>query len=95
MKTKEYTLKKLKNKRGGTMKKEYLNRAEFGEAIFCAIKAEITSRGFSLWQPNFDPEYPISLRTINNIRNGKYKIDTLNSLPGIKVMEWFCISTTG
>jgi hypothetical protein len=77
------------------MKKEYLTRAEFGERIFQAIKAEITSRGFSLWQPNFDPDYPISLRAINNIRKGQFRAETLNSLPGIKVEEWFCISSSG
>lgn len=77
------------------MKKKYLTRSEFGEAVFKQIKAEITSRGFSLWQPNFDPNYPISLRAINNIRKGQFKIDTLNSLPGIKVEEWFCISYVG
>lgn len=74
------------------MKKQYLSRAEFGEAIFQKIKAEITGRGFSLWQPNFDPDYPISLRAINNIRKGQFRVETLNSLPGIKVEEWFCIS---
>lgn len=73
------------------MKKQYLTRAEFGEAIFQKIKAEITSRGFSLWQPNFDPNYPISLRAINNIRKGQFRIETLNSLPGIQVEEWFCV----
>jgi|GEM_PF-6879998 len=77
------------------MKKEYLTRAEFGEAIFWAIKAEIKSRGFSLWQPNFDPDYPVSLRAIANYRKGKFEIKTLQKLPGIKVEEWFCISTTG
>jgi hypothetical protein len=77
------------------MKKKYLTRSEFGEAVFQQIKAEITSRGFSLWQPNFDPDYPISLRTINNIRKGQFRAEALNSLPGIKVEEWFCISNVG
>lgn len=73
------------------MKKQYLTRAEFGEAIFQKIKGEITSRGFSLWQPNFDPDYPISLRQIANIRKGKFEMKTLQKLPGIQVEEWFCI----
>lgn len=75
------------------MKKEkYLTRSEFGEAVFQKIKAELKSRGFSLWQPNFDPNYPISLRAINNIRRGQFKISTINSLPGIQAEEWFCIA---
>ena len=77
------------------MKKEYLNRAEFGERVFQAIKAEITSREFSLWQPNFDPDYPVSLRQIHNIKNGKFEIKTLQKLPGIQVEEWFCITVLG
>ena len=75
-----------------TEKMKYLTRKEFSEAIFQAIKAELESRGFSLWQPNFDPDYPISLRAIHNIRRGQFTVKTLNSLPGIHVEEWFSIS---
>ena len=74
------------------MKKKYLTRSEFGEAVFQKIKAEIESRGFSLWQPNFDPNYPLSLRAIHNVRKGQFRIETLNSLPGINVEEWFCVA---
>lgn len=74
------------------MKKQYLTRAEFGEAVFQAIKSDLISRGFALWKPKFDPDYPISLRAINNIRKGQFRVETLNSLPGIVVEEWFCIS---
>lgn len=77
------------------MKKEYLTRQEFGEAVFQAIKVDLISRGFALWKPKFDPDYPISLRAINNIRTGQFRVETLNSLPGIKVEEWFCISNVG
>lgn len=77
------------------MKKEYLTRSEFGEAVFQAIKADLISRGFALWEPKFDPNYPVSLRQIANIRNGQFRLETLNSLPGIKVEEWFCISSSG
>lgn len=71
--------------------KQYLTRTEFGEAVFQAIKAELKSRGFALWLPNFDPNYPISLRAIHNIRKGSFSVKTLNELPGIKVDEWFTI----
>ena len=71
--------------------KNLLTRAEFGEAIYQAVKAEIESRGFSLWVENFDPEYPISLRTIGYIRKGRFDIETLRRLPGVKVEEWFTI----
>ena len=74
-------------------KKQYLNRLEFGEVVFQAIKAEITSRGFSLWGPNFDPDYPMSLRMIYEVRKGRFDIRTIQKLPGIKVEEWFCIDT--
>lgn len=74
------------------MKKKYLTRSEFSEAVFQKIKAEIESRGFSLWQPNFDPNYPLSLRAIHNVRKGQFRIETLNSLPGINVEEWFCVA---
>lgn len=73
------------------MKKQYLTRSEFSEAVFQAIKAEITSRGFSLWLPNFDPDYPISLRQVHNIRKGEFNFATLEKLPGIKVEQWFCL----
>ena len=73
------------------MKKQYLTRAQFGEAVFQAAKAEIESRGFALWLPRFDPNYPISLRALSNIRKGQFKIETINTLPGIRVEEWFCI----
>ena len=70
---------------------EYLTRRELGEAVFQAAKAEIESRGFSLWQRGFDPDYPVSLRTLSNIRNGEFKTETLNKLPGIQVEERFCL----
>lgn len=76
------------------MKKQYLTRAEFGEAVFQAIKSDLISRGFALWQPKFDPDYPIGLRQIANIRKGKFEIKTLQKLPGINVEEWFCISSS-
>jgi hypothetical protein len=72
----------------------YLTREQFGRAVFEQIKAELKSRGFSLWGPNFDPDYPISLRAIWNIRKGQFSVDTLNSLPGIRVQEWFTIEPT-
>ena len=73
--------------------KKLLTRSQFGEAVFQAIKAEIEGRGFSLWAPNFDPDYPISLRQIHNIRRGEFKISTLNTLPGIEVDEFFRLKT--
>lgn len=71
--------------------KALLTRAEFGEQIYQAIKAEIESRGFSLWVENFDPDYPIGLRQIGYIRKGRFKIETLRRLPGIRVEEYFTI----
>ena len=73
--------------------KTLLTRQEFGEAIYQAIKAEIESRGFSLWVENFDPDYPIGLRQIGYIRKGRFKIETLRRLPGIRVGEYFTIET--
>lgn len=73
------------------MEKQYFNRAEFGEAVFKAIKTDLISRGFALWKPKFDPNYPISLRAINNIRTGQFRVETLNTLPNIKVEECFCL----
>lgn len=74
------------------MKKHLLTRAQFGEAVFQAIKADLTSRGFALWAPRFDPDYPIGLRQIHNIRKGRFEIKTLQKLECIKVEEWFCVS---
>lgn len=74
-----------------TPPKALLTRQEFGEQIYQAIKAEIESRGFSLWVENFDPEYPIGLRQIGYIRKGRFKIETLRRLPGVKVVEWFTL----
>lgn len=71
--------------------KRLLTRAEFGEQVYQAIKAEIESRGFSLWVENFDPDYPIGLRQIGYIRKGRFKIETLRKLPGIRVEEYFTI----
>lgn len=68
---------------------KYMSKEEFSEAVFQQIKEEIESRGYSLWSENFDPDYPISLRAIWNIRKGQFKIETLNRLPGIKVKEYF------
>lgn len=70
----------------------YMNKAEFSEAVFLLIKSEIESRGFALWHENFDASYPISLRAIWNIRKGQFKVKTLNTLPGIRVDEWFTVS---
>lgn len=71
------------------MKKENLTRAELGERVFQHAKAELESRGFSMWEENFDPLYPVSLRTLHNIRAGTFKVATLNSLPGVNVKEFF------
>ena len=78
-----------------TTSKYYLTRLELSEAVFQANKAEIKSRGFSLWQPKFDPDYPIGLRQIHNIRKGHFEIKTLQKLPGIQVEERFCITVLG
>lgn len=75
-------------------KRKLLSREKFGEIVFQAIKAEVIGRGFSLWEPHFDPAYPISLRHLHNIKKGMFDIKTLNTLPGIKVEEWFCIIET-
>lgn len=77
------------------MTKQLLNRIEFGEAVFHAIKSDLESRGFALWQPKFDPDYPIKLRQIHNIRKGNFEIKTLQKLQCIQVEEWFCISNCG
>ena len=74
------------------MKKESLTRAELGERVFQHAKAELEERGFSLWEENFDPEYPVSLRSLHNIRKGVFKVATLNSLPGVRVEEWFMVN---
>jgi len=71
------------------MKKENLTRAELGERVFQHAKAELEERGFSLWEENFDPKYPVSLRSLHNVRKGVFKVVTLNSLPGVNVKEFF------
>jgi hypothetical protein len=76
------------------MKQNLLTRTQLAERLFQEIKTEIESRGFSLWDENFDPNYPISLRSIWNIRKGIFKIETLNSLPGISVSEFFTLNET-
>jgi hypothetical protein len=73
--------------------KTLLTRQEFGEAVYQMVKAEIESRGFSLWVENFDPDYPCSLRTLWNIRKGIFDIETVRKLPGIRVEEWFTVET--
>lgn len=75
-----------------THRAKLFTRAEFSERVFQAIKADIESRGFALWVENFDPNYPVSLRTIHNIRKGMFKFEQLKKLPGIEVEEWFCLS---
>jgi hypothetical protein len=69
----------------------YLTKKELGEAVFLAIKAEIEGRGYALWEENFPPDYPISLRAIWNIRKGQFKVSTLNELPGIQVEEFYTL----
>jgi hypothetical protein len=76
-----------------TQQKTMLTRAEFGEQVYQMVKAEIESRGFSLWVENFDPDYPCSLRTLGNIRKGIFEIETLRKLPGIQVEGWFTVET--
>jgi len=73
--------------------KALLTRQEFGEAVYQIVKAEIESRGFRLWAPRFDPNYPCSLRTVGNIRKGIFDIETVRKLPGIRVEERFTVET--
>lgn len=68
-----------------------LTRTEFGEAVYQAAKAEIESRGYSLWVKNFPPDYPVSLRQLANIRKGKFDIKTVSKIPGVNVAEWFTL----
>ena len=70
-------------------KMRVLTRKELGETIFQHAKTELEKRGFSMWEENFDPLYPVSLRTLSNIRAGTFKVATLNSLPGVNVKEFF------
>jgi hypothetical protein len=69
--------------------KHLLTKALLGAAVFDAAKRELERRGFSLHAPNFDPDYPVSLRTLHNIRAGLFRIETVNKLPKIEVLEWF------
>ena len=73
------------------MTETLLTRQQLGEAIYQQIKADIENRGYSLYQPNFDPNYPVSLRTINYIRQGIFSVDRVNKLPGVEVSEFFTI----
>jgi len=73
------------------MADKLLTRQQLGETLYQQIKAEIESRGFSLYQPNFDPDYPVSLRTINYIRKGNFVVERLNGLPGVEVGEFFTL----
>lgn len=66
-------------------------RTELGEAVFQAIKAGIEKNGFSLTAQNFPPNYPVSLRTVWNIRKGLFETGTLNKIPGIEVSEFFTL----
>lgn len=68
---------------------EKLSRREAGERIFELAKAEIEARGFALWDQNFPPDYPVSLRQLWLIRQGKFRTETVNRLPGVNVREWF------
>ena len=70
-----------------------LTRAQLGEAVYQQIKADIESRGYSLYLPNFDPEYPVSLRTINSIRKGIFVAERVNKLPGVEFEELFELKT--
>jgi hypothetical protein len=66
-----------------------LTRPQFGEAVFQAVKSELTSRGFALTSARFDPDYPISLRQIHYIRRGEFNVAILKRLPFIRYEEKF------
>mgnify|MGYP003466566801 FL=1 len=66
-----------------------LTRPQFGEAIFQAVKSELTSRGYELTSARFDPDYPISLRQIHYIRKGEFNVAILKRLPFIRYEERF------
>jgi hypothetical protein len=70
---------------------KFKNRKEFGLAVFNHAKAEIEVRGFSLVAGNFDPNYPVSLRTLRAIKRGIFTFQTILKIPGIQAEEWFVL----
>ena len=74
-----------------TLELRTMTRAEFGKAVFQSAKAEIERRGFSLVPGNFDPNYPVSLRTLRAIKRGIFTFQTISKMPGIRAEEWFTL----
>lgn len=69
-----------------------LTRKETGRAVFEFVKSDLEKRGYALMQNGFDPLYPVSLRTLQDMRNGKFTESTLQKIPGIEVSVLFSIT---
>jgi len=69
-----------------------LTRKETGRAVFEFVKSGLVSRGYNLTSAAFDPSYPLSLRTLQDMRNGKFTESTLQKIPGIEVSVLFSIT---
>ena len=81
----------MKENRRQSKLESHLTRLELGKAVFQRAKADIEARGFSLVAGNFDPNYPVSLRTLRAIKRGIFTFQTIVKIPGIQAEEWFVL----
>lgn len=62
-----------------------MNKKEAGHEIYMAIKKHIEAQGGALWVEKFPKNFPISLRTINAMKEGKFTLTTVQKIPFLRV----------
>lgn len=68
-----------------------MNKVEAGQKIYTAIKKHIEAQGGALWVEKFPKNFPISLRTINAIKEGKFTINTVQKIPFLSIRVHYTV----
>jgi len=58
-----------------------MTKVEVGQAIFNEIKEHVTRNGGSMAEDCFPSDFPISRRSVYNIRNGEWTEKLIEKLP--------------
>lgn len=69
--------------------KKYLTASEAGKLIFQTARAQVIEQGGSMDAGKFPKGFPVSLRTLNYARKGRFEPETVNKIEGLRVTVWY------
>lgn len=57
-----------------------MDKKQLGEFIYADQKKRIEAAGYAIWRDKFPPNYKVAISTLQNIKKGNFKIDSILKL---------------